>query len=81
MNHSATGSNAQIINILPLILEINYHNHHKLIDAMRLQINTFADHISKACFKKIHYVEIMPCTGKNILSCAKRGYFTILPKQ
>lgn len=60
---------------LPLILEINYHNHHKLIDTMRLQINTFADHISKACFKKIHYVEIMPCTGKNILSCAKRGLF------
>lgn len=66
---------------LPLILEINYHNHHKLIDAMRLQINTFAGHISKAYFKKIHYVEIMPCTGKNILCSEKKVYFTILPKR
>lgn len=56
---------------LPSILEINYHNQQELIDARGLHINTFAGHISKACFKKILCVEIMPCTGKNILAFCK----------
>lgn len=70
---------------LPLILEINYHNHQELIDAMRLQINTFARHISKACFKKYSVLKLCPVLARifvhfarispNSISCTKEFIF------